>query len=70
MTKRIAAPGDCDDQPLSPRRVHAGMWVVLLLATVSLAHGSPNAADAVALWSVLGGVALGRLIKLGRGLVA
>ena len=39
------------------------MWIVLLLAASNLAQGSPGAARGVALWSVLGGVALGRLVQ-------
>lgn len=59
-TRRVAAVGDHDSVVLSPARVRGGMWVVLLLAAGNLAHGSPLAAKGVALWSVLGGVALGR----------
>lgn len=62
-TRRLASVGDHDQALLSPRRVRAGMWVVLLLAAANLAHGSPLAAKGVALWSVLGGVALGRLVQ-------
>lgn len=59
-TRELRSVGDLDGLPLSPRRVRAGMWVVLLLASANLAHGSPLAGKGVALWSVLGGVALGR----------
>jgi hypothetical protein len=58
-TRRVAAVGDHDGVALLPGRVRAGMWVVLLLVAGNLAHGSPLAAKGVALWSVLGGVALG-----------
>ena len=61
LTRRLSSVGDLDGKPLDPRRVRAGMWIVLLLASASLAHGSPLAAKSVALWSVLGGVALGRV---------
>jgi hypothetical protein len=66
FTRRLTSVGDLDGKPLDPRRVRAGMWIVLLLAGISLAHGSPLAAKSVALWSVLGGVALGRLVQAFR----
>jgi hypothetical protein len=69
-TRQVAAVGDCDQLPLSEKRVRAGMWVVLLLAAANLAHGSPLAAEGVALWAVLGGVALGRLLQALRGVWA
>ncbi len=66
LTRELTSVGDLDGKPLDQRRVRAGMWIVLLLAGVSLAHGSPLAAKSVALWSVLGGVALGRLVQAFR----
>jgi hypothetical protein len=65
-TRRLASVGDHDGELLSPGRVRAGMWIVLMLAGLNLAHGSPLAAKGVALWSVLGGVALGRLLQVFR----
>lgn len=62
-TRRVVSVGDRDDLPLSAQRVRAAMWIALLLATANLVHGSPLAANGVALWSVLGGVALGKLIN-------
>ena len=62
-TRTVTAVGDLDGKVLSVRRVRAGMWIVLLLAAANLAHGSPLAAQGVAVWSVLGGVALGRLVQ-------
>jgi len=64
-TRRVRALGDIDQQPLTPSRVRAGMAIALALAVANLVQGSPLAAEGVALWSVLGGVALGR----GLGLV-
>ena len=61
-TRAVEAPGDHDGRPLAASRVRAGMWVVLGLAVSNLAQGSPQASAGVALWSVLGGVALGRLL--------
>jgi hypothetical protein len=66
FTRQLASVGDHDGEPLVPGRVRAGMWIVLLLAGSNLAHGSPLAAKGVALWSVLGGVALGRLVQVFR----
>ena len=68
--RRCSAVGDHDGVALSPARVRGGMWVVLLLVAANLAHGSPLAARGVALWSVLGGVALGRLVSGVRGALA
>jgi hypothetical protein len=65
-TRHLVSVGDHDGEPLVPKRVRAGMWVVLSLAGVNLAHGSPLAAKGVALWSILGGVALGRLVQVLR----
>ena len=66
VTRRLTSVGDHDGELLVPNRVRAGMWVVLLLAGANLAQGSPLAAKGVALWSVLGGVALGRLLQAFR----
>jgi hypothetical protein len=63
FTRQLTSVGDLDGTPLNARRVRAGMWIVLLLAVANLGHGSPLAAKGVALWSVLGGVALGRLVQ-------
>jgi len=69
-TRQVAAVGDHDSVPLSAARVRGGMWVVLLLVAGNLAHGSPLAGKGVALWSVLGGVALGRGVRLVRRAMA
>ncbi|MEE4175816.1 MAG: hypothetical protein V2I57_16345 [Xanthomonadales bacterium] len=65
-TREVVSPGDHDDRPLAPPRVRAGMWIALGLAVSSLAQGSPQASAGVALWSVLGGVAVGRLLWSAR----
>lgn len=65
-TRQVAALGDHDDEPLAPPRVRAGMWMALCLAISSLVQGSPQASEGVALWSVLGGVALGRVLSIVR----
>ena len=70
LTRAVLALGDCDEKPLQAGRVRAGMWIALLLAAANLAQGSPDAAKGVALWAVLGGVGVSRIVHALRNLLA
>lgn len=65
-TRSIASVADATDEPLSARRVRAGMAVALLLAARSLLHGSDGVAASVLLWTTLAGVTLSDLLPGGE----
>lgn len=65
-TRSIASVADATGEPLSARRVRAGMTVALLLAARSLLHGSDEVAASVLLWATLAGVTLSDLLPGGE----